>query len=528
MTEHDALRSLSAHGGAVRALRMRRLGIDTYQEPVVYLHSDCPVCRSEGFEAQSRVEIRYGDQRLIATLNVITSSLLQMDEAGLSESAWRALGGREGDELCVVHPAPVQSFSWVRAKIYGKPIATEGAAQIIRDIAKGNYSDIQIASFLAACAGGRLDLRETIALTRAMLDAGSTIDWGVRPVVDKHCVGGLPGNRTTPLIVAIVAACGLTIPKTSSRAITSPAGTADTMEVLAPVNLDIARIREVVAREGGCVVWGGGVGLSPADDILIRVERPLSLDSDGQLVASILSKKIAAGSTHVLIDIPVGETAKVRSQESAKALGSMLQTVGEVFGITVNVLMTEGAQPVGRGIGPALEALDVLAVLQNRPDAPRDLRERAVLLAGAVLEMGAKAVPGEGCALAMRTLEQGLAWLKFQAICEAQGGMRTPPQAAYRHDMVALCAGRVLAVDNRRLARIAKLAGAPKAPAAGVLFHAPIGRLINAGDPLLTIHAQSPGELAYALAYAESQDGLITLDSESSSPSRFTRRSTAP
>ncbi|MBI3284635.1 MAG: thymidine phosphorylase family protein [Burkholderiales bacterium] len=500
------------HNGTGNILHMRRLGIDTYQEPVIYMRSDCHVCKSEGFEAQSRIEVWHGERRIIATLNVITSSLLKAQEAGLSESAWRALDGREGGAVRVMHPLPVQSFSQVRAKIYGKPITAEGAGAIIHDIVQGNYSDIQITSFIGACAGDRLDISETIALTRAMLAVGKRLQWDAHPIVDKHCVGGLPGNRTTPLVVSIVAACGLTIPKTSSRAITSPSGTADTMEVLAPVNLTIPQIRRVVAREGGCIVWGGAVSLSPADDILIRLERPLDLDSSGQLVASVLSKKIAAGSTHVVIDIPVGSTAKVRSRESAQTISAMLVSAGAAFGLTVKTVLTDGTQPVGRGIGPALEALDVLAVLQNQDHAPADLRRRALVLAAEVLELGGKAPPGAGLALAASILDSGAAWQKFQAICEAQGGLREPELASYRHDLLAPRSGHVAAVDNRRLARIAKLAGAPKAPSAGLLFHAPLGSLVTAGTALMTIHAESPGELAYARAYADSQADVIGVE----------------
>lgn len=500
-----------AGSSAANVLRIRRLGIDTYQEPVVYMRSDCHICKSEGFEAQSRVEVWHGNQHIIATLNVVHAPILTMQEIGLSEVAWRALGGTDGDEVQVIHAAPVQSFSSVRAKIYGRPITSKGAGSIVRDIVDGRYSDIEIAAFIAACSGSRMDAVETIALTRAMIDAGQRLQWNAYPVVDKHCVGGLPGNRTTLLVVPIVAACGLTIPKTSSRAITSPAGSADTMETLAPVALDIARIRQVVEREGGCIVWGGAVSLSPADDLLIRVERPLGLDSDGLLVASVLSKKIAAGSTHVVIDIPTGRTAKVRSVDAAHALGKRLVAVGEALGISVQTIVTDGSQPVGRGVGPALEAYDVLAVLQNEAAAPDDLRQRALILAARVLELGQKAQPGEGLTLARTVLESGAAWKKFQAICEVQGGMRVPPKAAYTHVIPALHLGRVVAVDNRRLARIAKLAGAPKAPAAGIIFHTPIGSLVQAGQPHLTIHAESPGELAYARAYAEAQENLISL-----------------
>ena len=490
---------------------MRRLGIDTYQEMVVYMRSDCHICKSEGFEAQSRVEVSRGDKHIVATLNVVHFSMLAVHDVGLSEAAWLALGGADGDAVRVAHPAPVQSFSYVRAKIYGQPFSVEAANSIVRDIVEGHYSNIELAALITACSGSRMDVAETTALSRAMINAGQRLQWHAGIVVDKHCVGGLPGNRTTLVVVPIVAACGLTIPKTSSRAITSPSGTADTMETLAPVALDIAQIRRVVERENGCIVWGGAVSLSPADDLLIRVERPLDLDSDGLLVASVLSKKIAAGSTHVVIDLPVGRTAKVRSLDAANALGNKLVTVGAVLGISVRTIVTDGTQPIGRGIGPALEAFDVLAVLQNDAGAPDDLRQRALLLAASVLELGGKALPGEGLALARTVLESGAAWRKFQAICAAQGGLRVPPKAAYTHVLDALHRGQVVAVDNRRLASIAKLAGAPKAPAAGVTFHTPLGTRLEVGQPYLTIHAESPGELAYARTYAELQDDLLTL-----------------
>ncbi len=511
MTKHAGHPAIHSANGAANLLRMRRIGIDTYLEPVIFMRRDCHICRSEGFEAYSRVEVWRGKKRIIATLNVVNAPLLAQDEAGLSEAAWRALGGNDGDHIKVFHPAPVQSFSHVRAKIYGKPITNEGANEIMRDIVDGRYSDIEMAAFISTCAGNRMDVAETIAFTRAMINVGKRLQWSTHPVVDKHCVGGLPGNRTTLIVVPIVAACGLTIPKTSSRAITSPAGSADTMETLAPVELDIAQIRRVVEREHGCIAWGGGVNLSPADDILIRVERPLGLDSDGQLVASVLSKKYAAGSTHAIIDIPVGPTAKVRSPEAAEALGSRLVAVGQALGITLRTIVTDGRQPIGRGVGPALEARDVLAVLQNAPDAPDDLRQRALLLAGYVLELGGKAPAGGGLAMARGVLESGQAWNKFQAICEAQGGMREPPRAAYTHVIASRHRGRVADIDNRRLARVAKLAGAPQAHAAGIVFHVPLGSAVEVGQPLITIHAESPGELAYARTYAEAQEDMVLV-----------------
>ena len=506
------------HSGAVlhalaprNTLALRHLGIHTYREKVLFMRSDCHICRSVGFTVQSRVLVGLGARSLVATVNMVGPELLGSGEAGLSEAAWEALGAREGDIVVVSHAPPIESLSHLRAKVFGHRLDDHAMREIMGDIVAGRYSDLHLAAFVTACAGDRLDTSETTALTRAMIDVGTRLTWPQPMIVDKHCVGGLPGNRTTLIVVPIVAAAGLTIPKTSSRAITSPAGTADTMEVLAPVALDSAAMRRVVEREGGCIVWGGSVGLSPADDVLISVERPLDLDSEGQLVASVLSKKAAAGSTHVVIDMPVGPTAKVRSSEAAARLGAEMQRVGRAIGIDVRVLVTDGSQPVGRGIGPALEAKDVLAVLGRDADAPADLRARALRLAGSILEFSAAVPPGPGLALATAILDDGRAFDKLRAICASQGGMREPPQAAHRRAFEAARTGKVVEVDNRRLARGAKLAGAPQAPAAGIEFLTPVGTQVERGQPLFVVHAQAPGELAYAFDYLAAQQDVVRI-----------------
>lgn len=485
--------------------------VDTRQEPVIFIRKDAPVARSEGFAALSRVNATANGRSIHATLVFVGEALLRPGEAGLSNAARRLLAVKNGEPVRLSHPPPVDSLAFVRRKIYGNELGAEELQGIVADIVAGRYMDVHLAAFITACANDRLDRHEIVYLTEAMVVAGQRLSWPHSRIVDKHSVGGLPGNRTTPIIVPIVAAHGLCMPKTSSRAITSPSGTADTMETLAPVDLDLVTMRRVVEAEGGCIAWGGSVSLSPADDVLIRVERALDVDSEGQLIASILSKKIAAGSTDVVIDMPIGPTAKVRSHASAKHLSALLRDVGAELGLNVEVLTSDGRQPVGRGIGPALEARDVLAVLQCEADAPRDLRDRATRLAGALLETAGVAEPGCGIALAAQTIDDGRAWKKFVAICEAQGGLREPPHAAYHYDVFAQRDGTVAAIDNRIVARVAKLAGAPADKAAGISMNCRIGDRVTRGDVLMTIHAESPGELEYALAFERTQPLGIEL-----------------
>ena len=488
-----------------------RAGIDTYQQPVVYMHRDCEICRAEGFTALTRVLISCDGRELIATLNVVTGDWLTLDVAALSETAWKALAPQGDAWADFSHPEPPASAQALRAKVFGQRLSDGDFLSLMRDTVENRLSEIELAAFVTACAGERLDHAETIGLTRAMVAVGQRIDWGGGPVLDKHCVGGLPGNRTTPIVVAIVAAAGHRIPKTSSRAITSPAGTADTMEVMAPVALDLAAMRRVVDQEGGCIVWGGNVRLSPADDVLIRVERPLDFDSDGQLVASVLSKKFAAGSSHVLIDIPVGPTAKVRSLGAADSLEARLLTTANALELTLKVLRTDGTQPVGYGIGPALEARDVLGVLRLDPDAPKDLRKRSVDLAAALLELAPGAIAGSGHEIARSLLDSGAALKKFLAICTAQGGFTEPALSAHSRPVLCLRDGQIQDVDNRRLAKIAKLAGAPGSPKAGIDCRVRIGDAVRAGDPLFQVHSQTRGELEYALEYAAAHVDIFLI-----------------
>jgi thymidine phosphorylase len=492
-------------------LNLVHLGIDTQMEYVVFMRRDCHICISEGFEAHNRILVTVKGKSIIATLNTITDGILKPGKAGLSEYAWESLRAKEGDEISFAHVQPVVSMGRVRSKMYGEKLNKVDFENIINDIVKGQYSNIEIAAFITASAGDNLDIHEIIGLTEAMVNSGQKLLWDNEIVVDKHCVGGLPGNRTTPIVVAIVAEAGLTIPKTSSRAITSPAGTADTLETMTNVNLDKKQIQKVVEKENGCFAWGGSIKLSPADDILIRVERALDIDGEGQMIASVLSKKSAAGSTHVVIDIPIGKTAKVRTEEDAEKLKYYFKVVGNAIGLKVEVLFTDGSQPVGRGIGPSLEAMDVLSVLRNEKNAPQDLKERAILIAGSIIDLAENSKTKNGIITAEKILASGKAYEKFIAICKAQGGFREPKYAIHKTDIYAHKSGIVTEIDNRRLAKIAKLAGAPHDLTAGVLLLTPLKTKVNKGDALFCIYSETKGELNYAMEYLKSEPDIILI-----------------
>ncbi|QID19132.1 thymidine phosphorylase family protein [Nitrogeniibacter mangrovi] len=495
-------------------LVLKRVAIDTWRENVAYLHRDCALYRAEGFQALAKVEVRANGRRILATLNVVDDTgIVGCKEIGLSEDAFAQLGVHDGHAARISQAPLASSIPALRRKIAGERLDRDDFGAIVHDIAGHRYSKIELTAFVVACNQGELDREEVYYLTDAMASVGQRLDWHERPVVDKHCIGGIPGNRTSMLVVPIVAAHGMLCPKTSSRAITSPAGTADTMEVLANVELPMGHLSDLVRAHRGCLAWGGTAALSPADDVLISVERPLSVDSAGQMVASILSKKIAAGSTHLVLDIPVGPTAKVRSMPEAQKLRRLFQYVASQINLTLDVVITDGRQPIGRGIGPVLEARDVMQVLENDPAAPNDLRQKALRLAGRMLEFDPDVRGGDGFAIARDILESGRALAKMDAIIQAQGAKpfdHHAPQVARQHfEVVASAAGTVVGIDNLQIARIARLAGAPKVQGAGVDLCAKLGDVVRSGQPLYRVYADYASDLDFARRASAEDTGYV-------------------
>jgi thymidine phosphorylase len=497
---------------AVVMLKVKPLQIDTLRENVLVLSRDCIALRPQRISGSRKVEVRAGGRTLFANIVIADSDeLVGPAEAGLTMPLFRRLGAAPGAEVEIAPARPPHSLDAVRGKIHGNILSQADLTDVVEDLVSHAYSDMEVAAFLIACASF-MTSDETLALTRAMIASGSRLAWNRPMVADKHCIGGIPGNRTSLIVAPIVAAHGLLFPKTSSRAITSPAGTADTMEVLARVDLNEHEMREVVDRCGACIVWGGRVDLSPADDVLISVERPLGVDTPEQMVASILSKKVSAGSTHLVIDLPLGPSAKVRNTYEALRLRKLFEYVGGRLGLSLETLFTDGSQPIGRGVGPALEARDVRAVLENAADAPGDLKEKSILLAGRVLEFDPELKGGDGAARARALLESGDAARKMDQIIEAQGPAPCAPTLGeLTYEVSARSDGWIGDVDCERIRQVARLAGAPTDPGAGLDLLKRKGDPVRAGEPLYRIHGVDPADFGFAREAADTDPGFKVI-----------------
>jgi len=495
--------------------RIKHLEIDTLGEHVIFIHEAAVRAGNLGFRPLDRAWVVEANpaseqpRQVTGILNFCGDAFVAPDEIGLSEVTFHDLGLPEGAQVRATISLAPRSVDLVREKLQGRRLDQAAFEAILRDVTRHRYSKVELSMFVLACALKTMDLDEIVAYTRAMIATGANLSFGSGPVADKHCIGGIPGNRTTMVVVPILASLGVVIPKTSSRAITSPAGTADTMGVLAEVALPPARLHQVVEQAGACIAWGGALDLAPADDILITVERPMELDTEAQMVASILAKKKTVGASHVLIDIPVGSTTKVRTLEAAGRLMHLFRSVAQAVGLCLDVIVTEARGPIGLGIGPRLEALDVLAVLGRGPEAPVDLREKSLYLAARLLEMVGAVPPAGGYRAAQEALDSGAAEGAFRRIVKAQGEREIPPEAPFQHVVAAPADGRIREIDCWEVARVAKRAGAPANAAAGVRLLHTVGDVVAKGQPLYEIHAQSEAQLGFAKAYAEAHAELV-------------------
>ncbi len=449
-----------------------------------------------GILAHDWVKIVSKKRKTVAFVDT-TESYLQQGEIGIFKDVSGKFEVEEGAEITVSSAKPPESIKFIREKMKGCSLNQEEYYAIMQDLVNHRLGEIQIAAFLLAEEFHGSTMDEIEYLTRAMIETGSVIDWE-RPCFDKHSIGGVPGNKVTLLIVPIVAAAGLLIPKTSSRAITSASGTADTMEVLANVEFNTEELKEIGLKTYGTIVWGGKLGIAPADDMLIRVEHPLNIDPFGQMLASILSKKLSVGADHVVIDIPVGEGAKIMTMEEARKLAQKFVDLSERFTIQLQCGITYGGQPVGHMVGPALEAKEALLALEGK--GPASLVEKSTALAGMLLEMGFKAQSGHGKDLAKELLASGKALDKMHEIIEVQGGnpkIRPEEIEIGQHSTAfrSPCDGFVTNVNNAAITAIARAAGAPREKGAGVALRWKRGYKVKKNDILFVLYAERASKL---------------------------------
>ncbi len=469
--------------------------------PVVMLNRK--TAQKLGVHPGDRVTIKTisTNPKQMSTILDTVENLVGNGDIAISIEIKKRLLLREGQKIDVSISATPDSVTYIKEKIIGKKLNHEKIKVIIQDIVNNTLSEPEVAVFISGMYKNGMDFEETIGLIDAILNSGKRMKFRNKFVVDKHCIGGIAGNRTTPIVVAICAAAGLIFPKTSSKAITSAAGTADCIEVLSPIEFSMDQLTKIVKKTGACLSWGGSLGMVPADSKILKVEKMLKLDPRAQLLASIMSKKLAAGSNHILIDIPYGKKAKV-TRNVAGSLKKKFERLARHFKVKIKVILTKAEEPIGNGVGPALEIIDVLKVLDPKKEGPQDLEKKSIYLSSIIFEMTGKTKKGKGKLLAEEMLESGKAFRKFKEIIKAQKGkVIDPVPSKIFHTVCSLKKGKIKSIDNKKINLLARAAGCPLDKFSGVYLHKHVGDKMKIGEPLITIYAESTPRLKEALKF---------------------------
>lgn len=492
-----------------KKLKVRALDIEVGSLEVIMNEEDA---NDMGIHPKDRVRI-YSDARHVTAIVNTTKTFVKEGEIGAVREVARACKLRSGMKVLVAPSEKPKSVEYIRKKLKGQPLGDAEFEAIVKDVLAGNLSEVEVSAFVSSIYIKELTMDEMASLSKKMAETGEMLKLKRKPVFDKHSLGGVPGNKITLLVVPIVAAAGLTIPKTSSRAITSAAGTADVMEVLAPVTFDAREIETIVNQTNGVIAWGGGVNFAPADDIFIKtVEYPLSIDPHNLALCSVMAKKYAVGADFVVIDLPMGEGTKIPSMDEAKKFARNFIELGDRMNMRVECAVTYGDKPIGRAIGPALEAKEALRALEG--NGPSSLMEKATDIAGILLEAGGVTNDGKGAA--HEYLRSGKALKKMLEIIEEQGGdpkMKSDdiPIGEYKEDFYAQDGGYITGISNRSVVDIARAAGAPRDKGAGILFHVSKGLKVAKGDLLYEIYSESEYKLEQAVKIAK-QYPLVVLE----------------
>ncbi len=465
------------------------------------------------FDVSDRVRLTVGRKTVVAMVDY-SKKLVAPGEIGLFAEVSRALGARDGQNVETDLARRPASLDFIHKKLDGGTLAEAEIKAIIGDLMEEHLSTAESAAFIAGVYTKGLNTEETVFLTKAILASGGVLKCKRKPVVSEHSIGGVAGDRSSMLVVPIIASLGLTIPKTATRAISSACGSADAMEIFAPVNLSVREAERVINKTGGCLIWGGAVNIAAADDKLIKIRNPLRLDPQSLLLASILAKKKAEGAKFVVLDIPVGRGAKIASVDEARDLAKAFEALGKYLDMEVSCVITDGSGPAMNCVGPALEARRVLELLEGKEEPP--LIEKACTLSGVLLAAVKGITRQEGYRVARQQLASGKALEKFREIIEAQGGdSRVRPSdvrlAQHSQKVFAAESGVVAHVDNKTLSRVARVLGAPSDKEAGIVLEVAKGARVKAKQHVATFYSDSAEKIRDAFEQIRKMP-LIEID----------------
>jgi pyrimidine-nucleoside phosphorylase len=407
----------------------------------------------------------------------------------------------------------------IRRKRDGAELQRAEIEFLVNGYTRDSIPDYQVSAWLMAVLLRGMTRAELAALTESMLNSGEVLGFPELPApkVDKHSTGGV-GDKTSLIIAPIVAAGGLFVPMISGRGLGHTGGTLDKLESIPGfnVNLSVADFRRVLAQCGAGLI-GQTAEIAPADKKLYALRDVTgTVESPYLICASIMSKKLAEGIDALVLDVKTGSGAFMKSERDAGFLAELMVETGQRLGKRVSALITDMDQPLGRAVGNALEVAECIEVLEGK--GPADLRELSLILSAWMFLLGKRVnTIDEGRDLSEKMIVSGIAREKFREMIRLQSGnahvIDNPallPQAMHRTEVKSPASGFVTAMMCEQFGTACVLLGGGRAkkedsvdPAVGLMVHKKVGDRVTVGEPLCTIHYNSPDRLAAALPLIE-------------------------
>ncbi len=442
----------------------------------------------------------------------ITTNLVETGTLGLFNDVWLNHKFHNGEEVVAELSHDGKSAKIISEKLQGKILTKDQIAYVIGDIARGEISPVLTSAWVCAGFNPGFNEKEIEYMTLALANSGEKLNWNGRIALDKHSIGGIGGKAITPIVISILANLpGIVVPNTSSRAITTASATTDMLESIMKMSFCIDELYKFVENENAFMVWGGGIDLAPADDKIIKVQKQIGIESSDKVISSIIAKKIAQGITHMVLDIPYGKYAKVKSKSEAIEFSHKFRDLASKFGIRVVDHIRQVFGIDGNALGPNLEIREVLKIFEADQTCSHLVLENSLIMAAKVIELSNLAPAGAGIDIAKDIFTSGKAEEKFRKIVEMQGGKANlhSENISIGHIQVDINSDRsgdVAYIISRKAFEICKALGNPHIKEAGIYFWKKPGDSVRVGDKLMTLYAKNDGRMNLALKVLKDND----------------------
>ena len=459
----------------------------------------------------------FGKKNLVVNAD-LTNDLVDIGEIWITKDVYKKYSLKEWDIISIsatkTNPLSLQA---IKKKLLGNKINEKEIKALMRDMTDGKISDV-LSAYYAACSFTYSSDQEELYLTaKYSAEMWDMIKFDHDTAV-KYCIGWIPWNETTMIIVPILWSLWISSPKTFSKAITSPAATWECVEVLMDIEFSVDEMKKLVKKTWSCLAWWKVLKFAPANDKIIKVSYPLKTEAYSKIAVSIMAKIYAGWTKYCLIDLPVGEYWKIKDLKTAKRVKKHFEYIGKKLWMKMNVDITSADEPVGKWIGAVLQVREVLRILQNKKNISLDLKNKSIELAANLIELVWLAKWKKAKILAKKQIDSWEAWEYMKKLINIQNSLhKTNPNKKdashlwsvdsenlplwwFNHKFFAEKSGSIQKIDVELLKDVSKKLWAPVDKKAWFYLNKQVGDKVKKWELLFEVFSGDEDRLKQGLA----------------------------